>query len=93
MQIIMNCAVHHFSPYSRFMESGIAKFPAVSKVTKLQSSAATVRLTLVPCVHVPLRAVVQIISVPDEDLLPRPDIVQRAETRHQPEPGHRVDTE
>ena len=75
------------------MESGIAKFPAVSKVTKLQSSAATVRVTLVPGVHVPLRAVVQIISVPDEDLLTRPDIVQRAETRHQPEPGHRVDTE
>ena len=25
--------MHHFSPYSRFMESGIAKFPAVYKVT------------------------------------------------------------
>ena len=74
------------------MESGIAKFPAMYKVAKLQSSAATVRVTLVPCVHVPLRAVVQVVSVPDEDLLPRPDIVQRAETRHQPEPGQRVDT-
>ena len=68
------------------MESGIAKIPAVSKVTKLQSSAATVRVTLVPGVHVPLRAVVQIISVPDEDLLPSPDVVYGHDGGHQAEP-------